>query len=97
VPNLKPWGLEFQGARFLMTEGQPGTALLYTTSNAALGPVIIVVANSAKPDSVSLDKRGDINVVRWRHNGHAYAIAGTASTNYLWNLHNDLWYQFDGI
>jgi len=98
VPNLKPWGLDFQGARFLMVEGQPATALLYGTNDKTLGPVIVVVANTGKSDSQGgPDTRGDINVWRWVHHGHAYAVAGTANTNYLWNLHNDLAYQFDGI
>jgi anti-sigma factor RsiW len=98
VPNLKPWGLEFQGARFLMAEGQPATALLYRTSDKTLGPIIVVVANTTKSDSAGGPAtRGEINVWRWVHHGHAYAIAGTASVNYLWNVHNDLSYQFDGI
>ncbi len=98
LPNLKPWGLDFQGARFLMAEGQPAMALVYTTSNKSLGPVIVVVANSGKPDgTVRFARSGDINVLRWRHHGHAYALAGTANANYLWNIHNDLAYQFDGI
>jgi anti-sigma factor RsiW len=98
IPNLKPWGLEYQGARFVMVEGQPANQLLYTTDNKSLGPVVIVVANSTKPDmGVEFKTSGDVNVLRWRHHGHAYAIAGTATTNYLWNIHNDLVYQLDGI
>ncbi|HZB92631.1 MAG TPA: hypothetical protein VE397_14385 [Stellaceae bacterium] len=98
LPNLKPWGLEFEGARFLMSEGQPAMALMYTTQNKALGPILVVVANSTRGDkSTDFYHRGDVNVLRWRHHGHAYAIAGTASINYLWNLHNDLAYQFDTI
>jgi anti-sigma factor RsiW len=98
LPNLKPWGLDFEGARFLMADGQPAMALVYTTDNKALGPVIVVVANSGKPDdTVRFARSGEINVLRWRHHGHAYALAGTANANYLWNIHNDLAYQFDGI
>ena len=98
VPNLKPWGLEFQGARFLMVEGQPATALVYGTSDKTLGPIIVEVANTNKPDSAGGPAtRGEVNVWRWVHHGHAYAIGGTASINYLWNVHNDLAYQFDGI
>ena len=41
--------------------------------------------------------RGDVNVLRWRHHGRSYAIAGTTSFNYLWNIQNDLAYQLDGI
>jgi anti-sigma factor RsiW len=97
-PNLKPWGLEYQGARFVMIEGQPAMQLLYTTDNKSLGPVVIVIANSTKPDmSVEFKNSGDVNVLRWRHHGHAYAIAGTTNFNYLWNIHNDLAYQLDGI
>lgn len=98
LPNLKPWGLDFRGARFLMADGQPAMALIYTTDNKALGPVVVVVANTTKSDKTAdFDRRGDINVLRWRHHGHAYAIVGTASINYLWNIHNDLAYQFDTI
>jgi anti-sigma factor RsiW len=98
LPNLKPWGLEFQGARFLMIEGQQAMQLLYNTDNKSLGPIIIVVANSTKPDlNTDFKKSGDVNILRWRHHGHAYAIAGTASTGYLWNIYNDLAYQLDGI
>jgi anti-sigma factor RsiW len=98
LPNLKPWGLEFQGARFLMVEGQPAMALLYTTNDKALGPIMVVQANTSRPDNQGgPEKRGDINVWRWIHHGHAYWIAGTANSNYLWNIHNDLSYQFDGI
>jgi anti-sigma factor RsiW len=98
LPNLKPWGLEFQGARFLMVEGQQAMQLLYTTDNKSLGPVIVVVANSPKPDmTVEFRHSGDVNVLRWRHHNHAYALAGRANTNYLWNIHNDLAYQLDGI
>lgn len=98
LPNLKPWGLDFQGARFLMVDGQPAMALVYVTDDKTLGPVIVVVANSGKPDdSVRFANSGDINVLRWRYHGHAYALAGTANANYLWNIHNDLAYQFDGL
>ena len=98
VPNLKPWGLEFSGAHFLMVEGQPATQLVFTTDNKALGPITVVVANSSRPDlAATFDRRGDVNVLRWRHHGKAYALAGTADIGYLWNIHNDLAYQLDTI
>jgi anti-sigma factor RsiW len=98
LPNLKPWGLAFQGARFLFVEGQPATQLFYTTDNKALGPITVVVSNSSKPDlAATFDHRGDVNVLRWRHHGHAYALAGSADIGYLWNIHNDIAYQLDTI
>ena len=78
LPNLKPWGLQFQGARYLFIEGQPATQLFYTTDNKALGPLTVVVANSTKPDlAPTFDRRDNLNVLYWRHHGHAYALVGT--------------------
>lgn len=98
LPNLQPWGLQFQGARYLFIEGQPGTQLFYTTDNKALGPVTVVVANSTRGDlAPTFDRRGNLNVLYWRHHGHAYALVGAADIGYLWNISNDIAYQLDAI
>ncbi len=98
LPNLQPWGLQFQGARFLFIEGQPGTQLFYTTDNKALGALTVVVANTNRPDlAPAFDRRGDLNVISWRHHGHAYALVGAADLGYLWNISNDIAYQLDAI
>ena len=98
LPNLQPWGLQFQGARFLFIEGQPGTQLFYTTDNKQLGPVTVVVANTTKPDMApAFDHRDNLNVISWRHHGHAYALVGAADIGYLWNISNDIAYQLDAI
>ena len=98
VPNLKPWGLTFQGARFLIVAGQPATQLFYTTDNKALGPITLVIAKTTEPDSAgNPGQSGDVHVFRWRYHGHAYALAGSADLGYLWNLHNDIAYQLDAI
>jgi anti-sigma factor RsiW len=98
LPNLQPWGLQFQGARYLFIEGQPGTQLFYTTDNKQLGPVTVVVANTSRPDlAPAFDHRGDLNVVSWRYRGHAYALVGAADIHYLWNIYNDIAYQLDAI
>lgn len=98
LPNLQPWGLQFQGARYLFIEGQPGTQLFYTTDNKALGPLTVVVANSSRPDlAPTFDRRNNLNVLYWRHHGHAYALVGAADIGYLWNISNDIAYQLDAI
>jgi anti-sigma factor RsiW len=98
TPNLQPWGLVFVGARLLFIEGRAGAQLFYTTDNKALGPITVVVASTAAPDlSPTFDRRGDLNVLYWRHGGHMYAILGTPDIGYLWNIHNDLAWQFDAI
>jgi len=98
LPNLKPWGLVFQGARFLIIEGRPATQLFYTTDNQALGPLTVVVGTSTKPDlAPTFDHRDDVNLLYWRHHGHAYALVGTADIGYLWNIANDIAWQLDAI
>lgn len=98
LPNLQPWGLQFQGARYVFIEGQPGTQLFYTTDNKQLGPVTVVVANTNRSDlAPAFDRRGNLNVISWRHHGHAYALVGAADIGYLWNISNDIAYQLDAI
>jgi len=98
LPDLKPWGLNFQGARFLVVEGQPATQLFYITDNQSLGPLTVVVASTSKPDlAPTFDKRGDLNLLYWRHHGHEYALVGTADIGYLWNISNDIAWQLDAI
>ena len=98
LPNLKPWGLVFQGARYLVIGGQPATQLFYTTDNKQLGPLTVVIGNTSQSDlSPTFDRRGDLNVLYWRHHGHAYALVGTADIGYLWNISNDIEYQLDAI
>jgi len=98
LPNLKPWGLVFQGARFLIVEGRPATQLFYTTDIKALGPLTVVVGTSNKPDiAATFDHRDDLNLLYWRHHGHAYALVGQADIGYLWNIANDIAWQLDAI
>jgi anti-sigma factor RsiW len=98
LPNLKPWGLEFQGARFLIVEGRPATQLFYTTDNKQLGPLTLVVGQTQKPDlAPTFDHRDDLNLLYWRHKGHLYALVGTANIGYLWNIANDIGWQLDAI
>jgi anti-sigma factor RsiW len=98
-PDLKPWGLAFQGARFIIVEGKRATQLFYSTDKKDLGPVTLVIAPTAKPDTPSPVpmSHDDVNVLYWRHNGRAYYIVGSANLNYLWNLHKDIAFQLDGI
>jgi anti-sigma factor RsiW len=96
LPNLKPWGLDFQGARYLVIEGRPATQLFYTTDNKKLGPITLVVGSSSKPDlAPDFVHRDDMNFVYWRHNGHAFALVGTAEIGYLWNMAKDISWQID--
>jgi len=102
VPNLKPWGLVFQGTRVVVIEGRPAAQFIYTADNqavgSAIGPLTVVIGSSKRPDvAPTFDRRQDVNVLYWRRKGHAYAIVGQAEPGYMWNLVNDIAYQLDAI
>jgi len=102
IPNLKPWGLVFQGTRVVIIEGRPAAQFVYTADNEAIGnaigPLTVVMGSSKRADlAPTFDRRQDTNVLYWRRKGHAYAIVGQAEPGYMWNLVNDIAYQLDAI
>jgi anti-sigma factor RsiW len=98
VPNLKPWGLKFEGARMLVIEGRPAAQLFYTTDNKAIGPLTVVIGSSKRNDvAPTFENRNDVNILYWRNRGRAYAIAGQTNIGYLWGLANDIAWQLDAI
>ena len=77
LPDLKPWGLSFRGARFVVVEGKPAAQLVYNTDNKAIGPLALIIGSSKEPDiSPTFDKRQDLNLLYWRHQGRASVLVG---------------------
>ncbi len=64
IPDLKPWGLAFQGARKLVVEGNPAFQFFYATDNKALGPITVTVTNSSRADMAPTYGRShDVNLL----------------------------------
>jgi len=98
LPDLKPWGLTFRGARLVVVEGRPAAQLVYVTDNKAIGPLTLVIGASKQPDiPPTFDRRQDVNLLYWRHQGHAYALAGQTDIGWLWGIANDVAWQLDAI
>lgn len=98
MPDLKPWGLAFRGARLVVVEGRPAAELIYVTDNKAIGPLTLLIGTSKLPDiSPTVDRRQDLSLLYWRHHGHAYALVGHADIGYLWGIANDVAWQLDAI
>jgi anti-sigma factor RsiW len=98
LPDLKPWGLSFRGARLVVEEGRPAAALVYTTDNKAIGSLGLIIGSSKQPDtSPTFDRRQDVNLLYWRHQGRAYALVGQADIGYLWGIANDVAWQLDAV
>jgi anti-sigma factor RsiW len=98
LPDLKPWGLAFRGARLVLVGGRPAAQLIYTTDNKAIGPLTLIIGSSRQPDILpTFDRRQDVNLLYWRHQGRAYALVGQADIGYLWGIGNDVAWQLDAI
>lgn len=96
LPNLKNYGLTFDGARYLIVEGQPATQLFYTSQDKKLGSITMVVGATGKPDlPISSERRDDMNFVYWRHAGQAYAVVGTAEVNALRGIAKEIYTQLN--
>ena len=90
IPDLKPWGLAFVGARMMVVEGKPGYQFFYTTDNKDLGPITLTVWPTSHADALpTFDQRDNVNLMYWRHAGHGYAIVGDANKGYMWGLAQD--------
>jgi anti-sigma factor RsiW len=98
LPDLKPWGLNFHGARLIIVDGRPAAQLTYTTDNKAIGPLALIIGSSNQPDiAPTFDRRQEVNLIYWRHQGRAYALVGQANVGYLWGIGNDVAWQLDAI
>ncbi|HZT86795.1 MAG TPA: hypothetical protein VFA12_02430 [Stellaceae bacterium] len=98
LPNLKPWGLNFHGARLVVLQGRPAAQLVYTTDNKAIGPLGLIIGSSKQPDlQPTFGRRQDVNLLYWRHQGRSYVLAGQTDIGYLWGIANDVAWQLDAI
>ena len=98
LPDLKPWGLTFRGARLVVVEGRPGAQLVYTTDNKAIGPLALIIGSTKQSDlAPTPGRRDDVNLLYWRHQGRASVLVGQSDMGYLWNIANDVAWQLDAI
>ena len=98
LPDLKPWGLTFRGARLVVVNGRPAAQLVYVTDNKAIGPLTLVIGASKQPDIPrTFERRQDVNLLYWRHQGRAYVLVGQTDIGWLWGIANDVAWQLDAI
>ncbi|MBV9552287.1 MAG: anti-sigma factor [Alphaproteobacteria bacterium] len=98
LPDLKPWGLTFRGARLVVVDGRPGAQLVYGTDNKAIGPLALIIGSTKQPDlAPTPGRRDDVNLLYWRHQGRASVLVGQGNIGYLWGIANDVAWQLDAI
>jgi anti-sigma factor RsiW len=98
LPDLKPWGLSFRGARLVVVNGRPAAQLVYVTDNKAIGPLTLLIGAAKQPDIPrTFERRQDVNLLYWRHQGRAYVLVGQTDIGWLWGIANDVAWQLDAI
>jgi anti-sigma factor RsiW len=98
LPDLKPWGLSFRGARLVVVDGKPAAQLVYTTDNKAIGPLALIIGSTKQSDvAPTFERRQDLNLLYWRHQGRASVLVGQTEIGYLWGIANDVAWQLDAI
>jgi anti-sigma factor RsiW len=98
LPDLKPWGLSFRGARLVVVNGRPAAELVYVTDNKAIGPLTLLIGASKQPDIPrTFERRQDVNLLYWRYQGRAYVLVGQTDIGWLWGIANDVAWQLDAI
>jgi anti-sigma factor RsiW len=98
LPDLKPWGLSFRGARLVVVNGWSAAELVYVTDNKAIGPLTLLIGASKQPDIArTFERRQDVNLLYWRHQGRAYVLVGQTDIGWLWGIANDVAWQLDAI
>jgi len=98
LPDLKPWGLSFRGARLVVVDGRPAAQLIYNTDNKAIGPLALIIGSTKQTDiAPTFERRQDLNLLYWRHQGRASVLVGQSEIGYLWGIANDVAWQLDAI
>jgi anti-sigma factor RsiW len=98
LPDLKPWGLSFRGARLVVVDGKPAAQLVYNTDNKAIGPLALIIGSTKQADiAPTFERRQDLNLLYWRHQGRASVLVGQSEIGYLWGIANDVAWQLDAI
>lgn len=95
IPDMRPWGLTFKGARHLVVDGgKSAYAFYFATAEKEPGPITLTVWPTTKPDMLpTFERRANVNQMYWRHGGHGYAITGQANQGYMWNMAQDIAWQ----
>ncbi|HLY58903.1 MAG TPA: hypothetical protein VKS60_25300 [Stellaceae bacterium] len=94
VPDMKPWGLTFKGARHTVVDGGKSAYLFYFDTDKDPGRITVAIWPTSKSDAQPTFEAGKKdNQIYWRHAGHGYAITGQANKGYMWNMAQDISWQ----
>jgi anti-sigma factor RsiW len=85
IPDFKQAGLTFAGGRLVVLHGEPVAELMYTREDGL--PIgFCVLYHVGKPDTVVVERRGDVNLATWGDGTHSYIVVGEAAPDVVREL-----------
>jgi anti-sigma factor RsiW len=77
IPNFNQDGLTFAGGRLVVLEGEPVAELMYTRPTG-LPIAFCVLYHVGQPSTITVERRGDLNLATWNDGSHSYFVVGDA-------------------
>jgi anti-sigma factor RsiW len=77
IPNFNQDGLTFAGGRLVVLDGEPVAELMYTRPTG-LPIAFCVLHHVGQPSTITMERRGDLNLATWDDGSHSYFVVGQA-------------------
>lgn len=85
IPDFKQAGLTFAGGRLVVLDGEPVAELMYTRDKGL--PIAFCIRyHVGKPDAITVEQRGEINLATWDDGSHSYIVVGEADQSTIREL-----------
>lgn len=77
IPNFNQDGLTFAGGRLVVLDGEPVAELMYTRPTG-LPIAFCVLYHAGQPSTITVERRGELNLATWNDGSHSYFVVGDA-------------------
>ena len=77
IPNFNQDGLTFAGGRLVVLDGAPVAELMYTRPTG-LPIAFCILSHMGQPSTISVERRGKLNLATWDDGSHSYFVVGEA-------------------
>jgi anti-sigma factor RsiW len=85
IPNFNQDGLTFAGGRLVVLDGEPVAELMYTRPSG-LPIAFCVLYHVGQPSTITVERRGDLNLATWNDGSHSYFVVGDADPSTIQGL-----------
>ncbi len=85
IPSFNQDGLTFAGGRLVVLDGEPVAELMYTRPTG-LPIAFCVLYHVGKPSTITVERRGKLNLATWNDGSHSYFVVGDADPAQIQDL-----------